>query len=67
MLSRWQFVQASIGEWRWQLIDAKGKVQKESLPGFTSKVECLNDAKENGYPMDSYPKYFESTQILREN
>lgn len=64
MLNRWEFVQANIGEWRWQLVDAQGKILKQSVPGFTGKMECLQDAKENGYPRDRLPEYFKSTQIL---
>jgi hypothetical protein len=63
MAITWNFVQAGIGEWRWQKLDREGKVIDESIPGFISKVECFNDAKSNGYPDQAVPARFESLQI----
>jgi len=58
----WEFVQAGIGEWRWQKLDAKGNVLEKSRIGFVSKIECFEDACANGYT-GIMPKYFKSLQI----
>lgn len=55
---RWEFVQqpGAAASWRWQCIDqTTGSIVKVSRATFTTLVECLEDAKSNGYSGPAAP------------
>ena len=49
---RWEFVKkpGTPTQWRWQCVDeATGSIIKLSLSTFTTLLDCVEDARRNGY------------------
>lgn len=47
-MNGWHFTKESDG-WRWNRLHGSGEPPMRSSRGFGSLLDCLNDAKVNGY------------------
>lgn len=45
----WMIYQDSKREWRWSRKAANGQIVGASTEGYTSRANCLSNAKRNGY------------------
>ena len=54
---RWEFVVGPhMTAWRWQYVDeTSGSILKLSQRTFSTLVECVDDAKRNGYTGPDHP------------
>jgi hypothetical protein len=50
---RWEFLQDDTHEWRWRCYYGKPVKLDESEKRFSNLIDCINDARRNGYTPDS--------------
>ena len=46
---KWEFYKDSRGLWRWRRTASNGRIVGASTEGYTSKKNCIDNAKRNGY------------------
>jgi uncharacterized protein YegP (UPF0339 family) len=46
---RWEFYQDNRSEWRWRRIASNGQIVGASSEGYTSRQNCVENARRNGY------------------
>lgn len=46
---KWEFYQDKANEWRWRRKASNGKIVGASSEGYSSKQNCIDNAKRNGY------------------
>jgi hypothetical protein len=46
---RWYFYESATGTWRWDAVDGKGGLLRQSAQAFESRPACVLDAKAHGY------------------
>jgi len=49
MKEEWEFYKDMKGKWRWKKLNKNGKVVKRSSINYINKLDCLNNARKNGY------------------
>jgi hypothetical protein len=52
---RWYFYEERPGSWRWDLVSATGEVLERSTSSFSSRQNCVGNAKARGYGMTETP------------
>jgi uncharacterized protein YegP (UPF0339 family) len=48
-LDKWEFYQDNQGFWRWRRVASNGRIVGGSTEGYYNKLDCINNAKRNGY------------------
>lgn len=49
MNDKWTIYQDDKGEWRWTRTASNGRIVGASTEGYTSRINCLQNAQRNGY------------------
>ena len=49
MDDNWDFYKDLKGRWKWRKYGKNGKIIKESSDSYINKLDCLNNARKNGY------------------
>lgn len=52
MEDKWNFYKDHRNEWRWTRKAPNGNVVGASTEGYARKIDCLANAKRNGYQQD---------------
>lgn len=48
-MDKWEFYQDRKGKWRWKRIAPNGRIVGASTEGYSSRANCIANAKRNGY------------------
>ena len=46
---KWSIYKDKKGEWRWNRTASNGRIVGASAEGYTTRANCLANAKRNGY------------------
>lgn len=46
---KWEFYKDNAGEWRWRRIARNGQVVGACHEGYTTKQNCIENARRHGY------------------
>jgi uncharacterized protein YegP (UPF0339 family) len=46
---KWEFYKDRKGEWRWRRIAGNGREVGASTQGYVNRVDCVENARRNGY------------------
>ena len=46
---KWEFYKDARGYWRWRRTASNGRIVGASTEGYTSKMNCRDNDKRNGY------------------
>jgi uncharacterized protein YegP (UPF0339 family) len=49
MNDKWVIYQDNKSEWRWTRTAPNGRIVGASTEGYTSRINCLQNAQRNGY------------------
>jgi uncharacterized protein YegP (UPF0339 family) len=49
MNDRFEIYQDTRGEWRWRRVAANGRVVGASTESYRNRIDCVSNAKRNGY------------------
>jgi uncharacterized protein YegP (UPF0339 family) len=46
---KWEFYKDKKGEWRWRRTAINGRVVGAATEGYINRLDCVENAKRNGY------------------
>lgn len=49
MSDKWEIYQDRKGDWRWTRTASNGRIVGSSTEGYTTRYNCLQNAKRHGY------------------
>ncbi|PWD70110.1 MULTISPECIES: YegP family protein [Enterobacterales] len=49
MNDKWEIYKDNAGEWRWRRTASNGNIVGAATQGYVNRVDCVANAKRNGY------------------